>query len=258
MVKKICYVAGAFLTILVLEYLPFRVDFIWRIILQILAVFFCGFASFFCARTVLPAERIKWLLLPLFCILFTLPYPLLYWNNQEPYAVLKIFGWCLACSLLGLVRFTPWKNRVQVQSQEEDPPKKGTWALRPIGNSLLLVLGYIVFNTWMAVSDTGWGLVYGIGFLILYVLTVPVMTVFYCRGIRGLGWKKYLYCLYNAAILGLYYTVATIPFNTLPLNFQYLTTTVVSLPGLTAILSALVFGLITLFIFDVRKRIQKT
>lgn len=257
MVKKICYVAGAFLTILVLEYLPFRGNDIWRVILQILSVFFCGFASFFCARFVLPDKGIKWPLLLLFCVLFTLPYPLLYWHYQESYAVLMIFGWCLVCSLLGLVRFTPRESRAQVQEQEEIPTKKGTWALRPIGNSLLLVLGYIVFCTWTGVTDTDWELVYGIGFLILYALAVPVMTIFYCRGIRGLGWKKYLYCLYNAAILGLYYTVATIPFNTMPLNFQYLTTTVVSLPGLTAIISALVFGLITLFVFDVRKCIKK-
>ena len=257
MVKKLCYVTGAFLSILVLEYLPFRGNVIWRVILQILAVFFCGFASFFCARFVLPDTRIKWPLLLLFCVLFTLPYPLLYGSYQESYAILKIFGWCLVCSLLGLIRFAPCEKRVQAQKEEELPPKKGTWAWRPICNCLVLVLGYIVFNTWIAVSDTGWGLVYGIGFLILYVLAVPVMTVFYCRSIRGSGRKKYLYCLYNAAVLGLYYTVATIPFNTLPLNFQYLTMTVTSFQGLTAILSALVFGLITLFIFDMKKRIQK-
>ena len=255
MVKKICFAAVSFLTVIGLELLACRADVLAQIALQFSAVIACAPASFFCARVVLPAGRIKWLLLPLPAVLFTLPYPLLYRGRQEPFAVAILLGWCLLWSLAGLIRRSPMDDSPREEARPEKASPKLLWVWRPLGNCLLLVLGFMAAYVWTAMEGSDWGgLVYALGFVMLYdLILIPLMTVFYCRRIGYMGWPKYLCCLYNAVVLGLYFTVGTIPFNTEPVDLQYIAETAGSALGLSAMVSALLCGVATLVAGDVKR-----
>ena len=130
------------------------------------------------------------------------------------------------------------------------------WFWMPIVHCLLLILGYFVFYALIEPLGGDWGgLAYVLFFFALYMIVIaPLMAFFYCKKInaRGVGWKKYLYCLYNSVIMGMYYIVCTMPFNNLPIDLKYVMAAVISAPGLAVLIPSLICGAVTLIVYDAR------
>jgi len=131
------------------------------------------------------------------------------------------------------------------------------WLWMPVIHCVILVLGhFFIFFLLMDPNNHDWGgIVQNALVIVFYALVVtPLLAVLYCKKINGMGWgwTKYLCCLYNSLMMGMYFVVITIPFNNLPINLNYLMTVLISVPGLSIIIPSLICGIVTLVIYDVK------
>lgn len=127
------------------------------------------------------------------------------------------------------------------------------WLWKPIVNCLLLTLGYFVVQLLLRPFRGEWGaLGFVLIFLALYsIIIAPLMSIVYCKRICAMGWTKYLCCIYNSIMIGMYYTVCLVPSNLE--HIQHIMTSVLSIPWLSVFFSSLICGLITLIVHDVKR-----
>lgn len=141
------------------------------------------------------------------------------------------------------------------------------WLWMPVVHCLSLALGIVLFYQWMLPGV--WELMLFMGFYSLIVS--PVISFFYAKRIRGMGWWKYLCVVYNAVLSGGYLFAAGLsPDLGLSADFvlammSYITATdhlsyfVLGLLSNGVLITSLLCGIITLVIYDVkRKRACKT
>ena len=126
------------------------------------------------------------------------------------------------------------------------------WLWMPIVNCMLLVLGYSVFYILMDPYRRELGaVVFALLFILFYaVIVVPLMSVFYCKKICKMGRAKYLCCLYNAVMMGMYITLCLLPFNSF--NLRFIMNSVLSIPWLSVFISSLICAMITLIVYEVK------
>ena len=123
----------------------------------------------------------------------------------------------------------------------------------------LFILGLVLDS--LPVDGDNLGLVVYVVILeLFYILVVaPLMSISYCKKIRTMGRSKYLYCLYNAVMTGMYFMIYHMPahLKSLKHGFIYVLlsvlSTVIHFSFFTVFFSCLISGLITLKIYDVRK-----
>lgn len=126
------------------------------------------------------------------------------------------------------------------------------WLWKPIVNCLLLTLGYFVVQLLLSSFAGDWGaLGFVLKFLALYsIIIAPLMSIVYCRKIRTMGWTKYLCCLYNAIMIGMYVVIIYSPTKVSIL--EYLITLITFIPWNSVFLPSLLCGLVTLIVYDVK------
>ena len=124
------------------------------------------------------------------------------------------------------------------------------WLWVPIVYCLLLSLGYLAVNVLMSSHKGNLGsVIYALLFVLFYgLVVVPIMSILYCKKIRTLSWKKYLCCLYNAIMTGMYFTICM-----LPMGLKSVMYSVLSIPWLSVFFSSLFCGVITLIVYDLKK-----
>lgn len=138
------------------------------------------------------------------------------------------------------------------------------WLWMPIVHCVLLALGLFILGLVLEslpVDGDNLGLLVCVVILEwFYILVVaPLMSISYCKKIRTMGRSKYLYCLYNAVMTGMYLTICSMPaiLKSLKHGFIYVLlgvlSTVINFSFFTVFFSCLISGLITLKIYDVRK-----
>ena len=158
----------------------------------------------------------------------------------------SVFTSFLICELASLVGLIDLKKIMQVTENK----KYLAWLWLPIVNSLLLILGF--WGYWNTATDDG-GAIYGLILLnVFYALVaVPTMSIFYCKNIREMGWAKYLCCIYNAVAIGIHKQIYEWDAESLTEIFE-------NSSQLSYVISvfipALICGLITLIVYDVKKR----
>ena len=124
------------------------------------------------------------------------------------------------------------------------------WLWMPIVFCLLLSSGYFIVNALTdSHKDNPGAVIYALLFVVFYgLIAAPVMSILYCKKIRNVGWRKYLCCLYNAVVTGMYFTICMFP-----QDFRGVVYSVLSIPSLVVFLSGLLCGGVTLMVFDLRK-----
>jgi len=144
------------------------------------------------------------------------------------------------------------KNCKRMSTMKKTP--KLFWLWMPIVNCTLLVLGYSIFYTLIMISPyrrTLGAAVFSLLFILFYaVIVVPLMSVFYCKKICEMCWAKYLCCIYNALMIGVYFIIVVLPINVSITSF--LLSLVKTIPWNSVVLSSLICGMITLIIYDVK------
>ena len=135
------------------------------------------------------------------------------------------------------------------------------WLGMPVIYCLLLTLGYLcVYFILVDYVGADWGsLVYLIILNTFYALVVaPLMAFFYCKRIytMGLGWTKYLCCVYNSVIMGMYFLVVSMLFSSIPIDFEYVRQAMLGVQGLSVLIPSLICGTFTLIIFDIKKFVK--
>ena len=134
------------------------------------------------------------------------------------------------------------------------------WLWMPIVYLILLTLGFFIFFVPFIGKSANWEYLWvGFIFVSIYALVLsPIMSISYCKNIRDMGWKKYLCCLYNAFMMGSYFTIYWIPthyFDRELVEIIFLTVaSIVSSLSLFVSIPALLCGLATLIVYDVKKR----
>ena len=131
------------------------------------------------------------------------------------------------------------------------------WLWMPIIHCLLLSVNLIFLVVTM---PDDWGMVY-LGLLVelLYALMLgPVMSILYCKRIHTMRWTKYICCIYNAYMTGMYFAVFLIVTkNYYNRGLKFIIDLIVEVtnefPFLSAFIPALICGLITLIVYDVTK-----
>ena len=127
------------------------------------------------------------------------------------------------------------------------------WLWMPVIHFLLLFFCYYAVINSIG-SDLG-NVVILLNLHVFFAFFVtPTTSVLYCRVIRRMDWKKYLCCIYNAVIMGLYYTINEIFIyidndRTIRIGWTFL-----SFPYLSVFIPALICGLITLITYDKKNR----
>lgn len=127
----------------------------------------------------------------------------------------------------------------------------------PVIHCLLLTLGYLcVYFILVDYVGADWGsLVYLIILNIFYALAVsPLMAFFYCKKIHtmGLGWTKYLCCVYNSVIMDMYFLIVSTLFSSIPIDFEYVRQAMLGVEGLSVLIPSLICGVVTLTIYNVK------
>ena len=131
------------------------------------------------------------------------------------------------------------------------------WLWMPIIYCLLLSFGYIALD--IILPDEMGSAVVGLIFVTFYATVVaPLMSISYCKRIRNMGWTKYLCCIYNAIMMGSYFTIYWIPTHYFGRELAeiifWTMVSMVSSVSLFVLLPALICGLITLIVYDVKRR----
>ena len=132
------------------------------------------------------------------------------------------------------------------------------WLWMPIIYCLVLASGLISLETCLP-DDLG---VAGLGLILIlfYALVLaPIMSFFYCKKLREMSWTKYLCCIYNAVMIGMYFAVFLIVTRNyynigLISIINLLVEVTYEFSFLIVFIPALICGLITLIVYDVKKR----
>ena len=126
----------------------------------------------------------------------------------------------------------------------------------PIVHCIILMLGFAAL--YAPFMDNLWYLPFGIIFIAVYALVLsPIMSISYCKNLCDMGWKKYLCCIYNAIMTGMYISIGAvlgILETTRCLTLKLILLSLFAFPSFTVFISALLCGLITLRVYDVKKR----
>ena len=134
------------------------------------------------------------------------------------------------------------------------------WLWMPIIHFLLLFLCYCAVG--ISLPDD-LGSVKALLLLhIIYTFAIsPIMSILYCKKIREMGWTKYLCCIYNAVMMGTYFTMYLVFRNidkgfieTLSKLIETIVLSVKELPYYSVFIPALICGLVTLIVYDVKRR----
>ena len=129
------------------------------------------------------------------------------------------------------------------------------WLWMPVVYSLVLAIGYAVLDN---ILPNDLGSVYaGVAFLMLYTLVItPTMSILYCKKLRKMGWTKYLCCIYNAFMIGIYIVLGVLIgiIETYPLTLLDVVESLTTFPCLSVFIPALICGLVTLIVYDVKRR----
>ena len=134
------------------------------------------------------------------------------------------------------------------------------WLWMPIIHFLLLFLCYCAVG--ISLPDD-LGSVKALLLLhIIYTFAIsPIMSILYCKKIREMGWTKYLCCIYNAVMMGTYFTMYLVFRNidkgfieTLSKLIETIVLSVKELPYYSVFIPALICGLITLITYDKKNR----
>ena len=133
------------------------------------------------------------------------------------------------------------------------------WLWMPVVYCLLLLSCYLAFG-YSLPNDLG-SIVALLHFHYFYTFIVaPIMSILYCRIIGNMGWIKYLCCIYNAVIMGSYFTIYLVFRNiskgyieTLSELIETIVLSVKEMPYFSVFIPALICGLITLIVYDVTK-----
>ena len=137
------------------------------------------------------------------------------------------------------------------------------WLWMPIIHFLLLFLCYCAVG--ISLPDD-LGSVKALLLLhIIYTFAIsPIMSILYCKKIREMGWTKYLCCIYNAVMMGTYFTMYLVFRNidkgfieTLSKLIETIVLSVKELPYYSVFIPALICGLITLITYDKKNRKTK-
>ena len=258
MSKKIYYLIFAFFVSAVLQLSPMWGDMIFDMVIKPITLFLYAGISFFYAKKMLLNEKQKWLLSVLCSLALTIPCAIMLWIiDITVLLALVVFAWCEIWLLLGLIRRRPKKNNHETDTYKiewrKDSRNKKTlnmyWLWMPIVHLVLLVLGYFIVDILMEPFGNDLGIiVFAVAFLVFYVLVaVPLMSILYSKKIRTIGWKKYLCVIYNALVMGMY-----MPICYMPLSLKSFAYALISFPSLIVSVSALLCGIITLIVNDVR------
>ena len=129
------------------------------------------------------------------------------------------------------------------------------WLWMPVVYSLVLAIGYAVLDN---ILPNDLGSVYaGVAFLMLYTLVItPTMSILYCKKLRKMGWTKYLCCIYNAFMIGIYLVLGVLIgiIENRPLTLLDVVKSLTTFPCLSVLIPALICGLVTLIVYDVKRR----
>ena len=126
------------------------------------------------------------------------------------------------------------------------------WLWMPIIHCLMLSLGVIVLETKGDPSDIMLGLI----FVLFYAfVAAPITSIWYCKRIHTMGWTKYICCIYNAVMTGMYFAVFLIVTKNyynrgLKFILDLLIRVTDEFSFLSVFIPALICGLITLITYD--------
>ena len=73
----------------------------------------------------------------------------------------------------------------------------------------------------------------------------------------GIGWAKYLLCVYNAVIMSTYNVLCNVVLLDGRLDLRFLLASVFSINGIPVLITGLVSGLVTLIVCDIRAGLKK-
>lgn len=68
----------------------------------------------------------------------------------------------------------------------------------------------------------------------------------------GLGWTKYLCCVYNSVIMDMYFLIVSTLFSSIPIDFEYVRQAMLGVEGLSVLIPSLICGVVTLTIYNVK------
>lgn len=268
MLKLVIYLVSVFAASLLLVLLPMHVGLIADIIVKLLTVILFAVASYVYPRVILPGTKWAWLRSALCPLLLTVPYAIVYWGNADVFQnVLRIFIWCEVWALIGCVSRAIRMRKKEMEIDDSQALRTVIpfyWFWMPLIHYAVFVLGYL--HTYYAVVDL-YGKDYGSMVILLCLLVTydvvltPLLTIMYCRKIHkmGIGWAKYLLCIYNAGIMCTFFalcnlaTLDTIQWSLSKIVFY----SVVSIEGIPVLISGLVCGFATLIICDIRAALKK-
>ena len=132
------------------------------------------------------------------------------------------------------------------------------WLWMPVVYSLVLAIGYAVLDN---ILPNDLGSVYaGVALLMLYTLVItPTMSILYCKKLRKMGWTKYLCCIYNAFMIGIYLVLGMLIgiIENRPLTLLDVVKSLTTFPCLSVFIPALICGLLTLLRYDEKNRKTK-
>ena len=158
----------------------------------------------------------------------------------------------------------PEKNFKEVFTMEERNYRKSIkhlktlplyWLWMPIIHFLLLFLCYCAVG--ISLPDD-LGSVKALLLLhIIYTFAIsPIMSILYCKKLRKMGWTKYLCCIYNAFMIGIYLVLGMLIgiIENRPLTLLDVVKSLTTFPCLSVFIPALICGLVTLIVYDVKRR----
>lgn len=266
MLKIIICLACMFASSFLLTYLPAFVGPIADIFVQLFTVIFYAAASYVFARVILPDNKNAWLHSVLCPVLLTIPYMIPNLGNEDVYQnALRIFVWCEVWTLIGRVSRTVKMRKQEVGIDESEAFRMVFplyWLWMPIVHYAVFIVGYLhVYFGVVELYGKDWG-----SMVIMLCLTVaygfvltPLLTVAYCRRIHmmGIGWAKYLLCIYNAVIMSTYNVLCNVALLDGRIDLDFLLASVFSINGIPVLITGLVSGFVTLIVCDIRVALKK-
>ena len=258
----VCMVASSFL----LTYLPAFVGPMADIFVQLFAVIFYAVASYVFARVILPGNKDAWLHSVLCPLLLTIPYMIPNLGNEDVYKnAIFLFVWCEIWALIGCVSRTNKMRKQEMDIDDSETLRTAFpfyWLWMPIVHYAVFIVGYLhIYFGVVELYGKDWGsMVIMLCLIVMYgfVLT-PLLTVAYCKRIHmmGIGWAKYLLCVYNAVIMSTYNVLCNVVLLDGRLDLRFLLASVFSINGIPVLITGLVSGLVTLIVCDIRAGLKK-
>ena len=126
------------------------------------------------------------------------------------------------------------------------------WLWMPIIHWILLTLAFQVLYIPL-MEDFGYLPLALLFIFICAVVVSPVISILYCKRIRDMGWIKYICCTYNAVIIGTYGAIFFLTSKN-DTVFESIIHSLSFFPCGSVSISSFICGLITLIIYDLKKR----